>query len=87
MGELKAAGAKDNNRCEYRLYYGQPDLPTDLVVGLNLNEKVIHAARGATTTGQDADIGKAANAFRAWLKQQQKEQDEAAKQRLRDSES
>ena len=73
VGELKASGAKDGQRCLYRLYYGQPDTPVDLVVGLNLNEKRIHATADATRAGQDADITRATDGFRSWLNQRDKE--------------
>lgn len=79
MGELKAAGAKNNERCEYRLYYGQPEQPVNRVVGLKLAEKVIHGTAQATTRGQDSDIGSAANAFRAWLKEQRQAVDQTGR--------
>lgn len=73
VGELKATGTKDGERCLYRLYYGQPDTPADLVVGLNLNEKKIHSSDSATRTGQDADITRATDGFRSWLKLRDKD--------------
>nr|VTP03946.1 hypothetical protein BIN_B_05322 [Mycobacterium riyadhense] len=65
MGELKSRSR--NTRLMYRLYYGEPDQLSRLVVGLMVALKRTFALVGATTVAQNRDIRTARDIFMRWL--------------------
>ena len=64
MGELKATAADGEL---LRLYYGEPDHPADVVVGLHVKPKRIYEKGAATRVGQNRQIRVAKARFIKWL--------------------